>query len=277
MLEDNTIGKKALQLKELFHELKKIQKENIFILENFSMQVSEIVNLVEEFSTINRKKQYRLLQKYDFNQSELRKIFQFFVEKKEKLVAYAYLHGELDIKDHYYQYGDLAKSLIGKKGIVHKILGKFNKKKCLFVGSGACPMTAIHLCFFDKKIYIDLLDMSGEASRLASQLLNTLGLASRMTILPAVRVENFNRFDEYDLITFAIMVGKTEHSKKAIYTSIHDNLSKGKIIFTRDIEANTFKGLLHAPFPLEELSSLYKQLKSFSTNSIVSNLVLKKI
>jgi len=192
-------------------------------------------------------------------------------------VAEKFLQNETKIYNHIINYYEVLGMQTSQ--LMARYINFSHDAKCLFVGCGALPMTAIKLSSTDLKYNYYLLDRSSKASTLADKVIQKLKLNDKITVLPSQPLENFTRLDAYQSIVIAAMVGQSQEEKVKIYFQLAESLPPGKIIFARGIRTDSFKCLVYSLFPLEKLTDKYRLLDYLDggKNSIVSTLVLERI
>lgn len=195
----------------------------------------------------------------------------------EMEAARACVSDKLDIEDYYPRryIPIIEKQLV----LTYRFLKDFNKSKCIFVGCGPFPISAILLSQKDPMLKIDLLDISDEVSDIAQKVVKKAHLQNRCRVLPACDIRSFADIASYDCIWMAAMIGATILEKIEIYQTIWQYLPTGKILFTRASPVCSIRTFLYPSFPIDRLSHLYRLLRVVDggLTSIASNFVIQKI
>jgi hypothetical protein len=155
---------------------------------------------------------------------------------------------------------------------------KHNVRKCLFVGSGPWPLSAIMYASIFPQVTVDLLDSSETALSYSKKVIQKLQLQDKLQLLPSTRVEKFEHLNDYDLIICAAMIGQTSDEKVEIYSKIAEKLNKDKLLLTRTTIPHSFNVLFYAPYPTEVLNKYYEvtYLNHPNTSTPLTQILLKR-
>ncbi len=240
-------------------------------LQGYFLQVREIIfrlNLLDQDlkeSIISEWKEILVKNRFILSKAE----YLFELQNGNK-----FINGSLNYYPIYYQtYSTLIKKEVE---LLNRYI-KLETARCLFVGCGPCPMSAINYSLALPQMQIDILDMSLEALGLARTLVEKYHKEEQITILAPSKIEEFKEINRYDLIIMAAMVGETKEEKKTIYETVAEKLPVGKLILSRTVKENTFDILFYSPLPTNELTD-FEVLFSEKLDPylVVSHTLLKK-
>jgi nicotianamine synthase len=116
-------------------------------------------------------------------------------------------------------------------------------KRCLFIGGGPLPLTAIVLAELFG-VQVDVLDNDPEAVKRSRHLVCVLGLSRRIRIIQANAFEH-TAFAVYDFVMIAALVGKDWKEKRALLARISRYHAGTTVVAMRS--ACDLKTLLYPP------------------------------
>ena len=116
-------------------------------------------------------------------------------------------------------------------------------KRCLFIGGGPLPLTAIVLAELFG-VQVDVLDNDPEAVKRSRHLVRVLGLSRRIRIIQANAFEH-TAFAVYDFVMIAALVGKDWKEKRALLARISRYHAGTTVVAMRS--ACDLKTLLYPP------------------------------
>ncbi len=147
-------------------------------------------------------------------------------------------------------------------------------KKCLFIGGGPLPLTAIlmHRLF---NVRVDILDIDAQAVIRSKKILRALGLNNYVKVYRC-DAYLFERYRTYDYIVMAAMVGQTPKQKNILIKKIGLQIKHNAVLSVRS--SCDLKKLLYTPVEQKSFDDLKMQFiwhpcSSLNTNS---NIIYQK-
>lgn len=140
----------------------------------------------------------------------------------------------------------------------------------LFVGSGPLPLTAILLA----QSYVDqvtILDYDESACDISRQLVNKLGLATRITVVQADAAA-FDGYDRFNTIFIAALAGSTPQQKEEIMRRIKDRSRPHTHILARSSWG--MREILYTPLDRRLYSLFRPVIEVRPHNGVVNSLVI---
>ncbi len=126
-------------------------------------------------------------------------------------------------------------------------------KKVLFVGGGPLPLTAIVLATKYNKDCI-VLEKDELSFLKSSELISKLKLDKQIKIIN-IKAENYNAYNEYDLIYLAALVGENEKSKTKTVNYIYKRLCNKSLFLCRSSHGS--RKIIYNPIN----KNIFKKLK----------------
>lgn len=142
-----------------------------------------------------------------------------------------------------------------------------NIKNILFIGGGPLPLTAILLC---KKYGLSctILERDLASYNTSVKLLEKLNLSRKIKVLN-IDAENYSRYNTFNLIYLAAMVGEDEATKSSIISTVYTKLQKGKLLLCRSSHGT--RKLLYTPIAKKLLKEVNPILEVRPYNSIINS------
>ncbi len=177
----------------------------------------------------------------------------------------------LNIKDFIYHnnYSDLINLEISNILIYKKDI-----KNVLFIGGGPLPVSAILLAN-NFKYNITILEKDERSYNISKDLINKLKLNKKIKLILKL-AEEYNDYDQYDLIYLAAMVGNSQKEKDILLNKISMKSNLGSLIIIRS--AFAMKKLLYITYNFVNINNLKLLTEVRPHNHIVNSFfVLQKI
>jgi nicotianamine synthase len=150
------------------------------------------------------------------------------------------------------------------------LIGNRPLKRVLFVGSGPLPLSAILLAQ-QYGLVVDAIDSDSEAVSISAKLVDRLGLGDAITITQA-DAATFTRYQQYDAIFLASLVGLDQPSKQAIITTIQHQMREGGLLVART--AHGLRTLLYPPIDVDSIKGLTAQVIIQPLNEVVNSVII---
>ncbi len=179
--------------------------------------------------------------------------------------------GYIKLEDfiYYSNYNDLINLELTNTLIYNK-----NIKNILFIGGGPLPLTAILLAY-NLKYNVTILEKDKVSYNLSKNLIDKLELNKKIKVI-LISAEEYNQYNQYDLIYIAAMVGNTQEEKDTILNNISEKVKLNTMILIRS--AFAVKELLYFPFTFKHTLNLKLLTEVRPYNHIVNSFfVLQKI
>ncbi len=140
-------------------------------------------------------------------------------------------------------------------------------KKVLFVGGGPLPLTAIVLATKYNKDPV-VLEKDESSFVKSSELISKLKLDKQIKIIN-IKAENYNAYNEYDLIYLAALVGENEKTKNKMINYIHKVISKNSLLLCRSSHGS--RKIIYNPIDKNIFKKLKPLLEVRPYNSIINS------
>lgn len=104
-------------------------------------------------------------------------------------------------------------------------------KRCLFVGGGPLPLTALMLA--DRYgVQVSVLEKDKDAYTLSFQVMKALGFEKKVEIIFS-DASTFDEYHHFDCIYLAALVGDTEKEKEQTFSSLYKKSTVGTLLLLR--------------------------------------------
>ncbi|MBP9686269.1 MAG: GNAT family N-acetyltransferase [Candidatus Doudnabacteria bacterium] len=151
-----------------------------------------------------------------------------------------------------------------------KVLGERRLARCLFVGSGPLPLSAILLArTFGTRV--TCMDKAAEAVSLSARVLEAIDLTQIVDVVQADIFEAAN-LHEFDVIFLGALVGMTEEEKQKIIQHVFTHCAVGSLIVIRT--AHQGRRLLYPAYDERRLPGFSLQAVIEPKNEIVNSIIL---
>lgn len=107
------------------------------------------------------------------------------------------------------------------------------KKRMLFIGSGALPVSAIHFCR-NFHLTVECIDVDSEAIELSQRLVEKLQI-NQYFQFHHINVLNFLNFQEFDFIIVAAMAGVRRAEKQSIIQHLANHIDRNIPVVFRTV------------------------------------------
>jgi nicotianamine synthase len=144
------------------------------------------------------------------------------------------------------------------------------RHKPLFIGGGPLPLTAIVLAQ-DYDVVNTVLEPDPDAYMLSKQLIKKLNLQTKIKIINS-RGEDFNCYNEYDVIYIAALAGIEKEIKEKIFTKITETTKNNIHVLARSSWGN--RRILYKPIDLRKIVKLKPTLEIHPHNEIVNSVII---
>jgi hypothetical protein len=262
---------------QLLFDLKSVSSTAVSYKEISDVSL-KLLDLVKQMNEFPEEIQLECLRLNEAKLDEYRKIYQDAKFDEEMFFAKEILSDKKSLTDFAYDRYDKLVKMNLELTYKHISLDREVPKTMLFAGVGPVPLSAILFAKNDPSLTIDVLDRSNEALDLAKEVIKKYGFENRINILEAVPFEKFDRFNDYDIIWSASMLGSTSIEKEDVYKQLASRLEAGKLIFTRTSRKDSMFEMLHVLFPIEKLQRYYKLIEYESNEkpAVNASLVLER-
>lgn len=114
-------------------------------------------------------------------------------------------------------------------------------KNFLFIGGGPFPISAI-LLTLNYNVNVTVLDLNKNSLEIAKALIERFNLQDRI-FFENSSAENFDKYDLFEVIIIAAMVGQDEYEKSVVFDKIYSKSNFGTHILARTSDSHIYPKL----------------------------------